>query len=148
MPAGRPTKYKAEYAEQVYKLCVLGLVDKEIAEFFEVSESTLNLWKKEHAKFSESMGKGKVIADANTAVSLYKRANGYEHDDIHFSSYQGEVTKTEYIKHYPPDVEAAKFFLKNRQRDKWKDRIDNTHSDPDGGPIQITRVIVDPKEEK
>ncbi|MFD0965280.1 hypothetical protein ACFQ02_00145 [Seminibacterium arietis] len=31
---GRPTKYKAEYAIQVEKLCLLGAIDKDIADFF------------------------------------------------------------------------------------------------------------------
>jgi hypothetical protein len=35
---GRPTSYKAEYAAQALKLCKLGLTDKELAEYFEVSE--------------------------------------------------------------------------------------------------------------
>ena len=29
---GRPTKYKEEYAEQAYKLCLLGATDKELSE--------------------------------------------------------------------------------------------------------------------
>ena len=41
--SGRPTKYKEEYAEQAYKLCLLGAKDKEMADFFQVSLSTLNL---------------------------------------------------------------------------------------------------------
>jgi hypothetical protein len=46
--AGRPTKYKSEYPEQTFKLCLLGATDKEIANIFEVNEdmngrkSTLN----------------------------------------------------------------------------------------------------------
>ena len=43
--SGRPTKYKDEYCEQAYKLCLLGATDKEMADFFQVSLSTLNLWK-------------------------------------------------------------------------------------------------------
>ena len=44
---GRPTKYKAEYAEQARKLCLLGATDMEMADFFEVSEFTINKWKKD-----------------------------------------------------------------------------------------------------
>ncbi len=49
---GRPTKYKAEYAEQAAKLCKLGATDAQLADFFEVSVSTVNLWKVEHREFS------------------------------------------------------------------------------------------------
>jgi hypothetical protein len=34
MERGRPTKYKEEYNEQAYKLCLLGATDKELADFF------------------------------------------------------------------------------------------------------------------
>ena len=44
-PGGRPTKYKPEYAEQVYKLALEGFTDKKIAEFFKVDERTINNWK-------------------------------------------------------------------------------------------------------
>lgn len=37
---GRPTRYKAEYAQQAYKLCLLGATDKELADFFHVSGQT------------------------------------------------------------------------------------------------------------
>lgn len=37
--AGRPTKYKKEYDDQAFKLCLLGATDKEIADFFEVNRS-------------------------------------------------------------------------------------------------------------
>ena len=56
---GRPTKYKSEYAEQAVKLCMLGMTDAEMASFFDVSESTLNLWKEAHPEFSESIKRGK-----------------------------------------------------------------------------------------
>ncbi|SDY78195.1 hypothetical protein [Nitrosomonas sp. Nm33] len=41
-PTGRPTSYRPEYAEQAYKLCLLGATDKQLAEFFNVVESTIS----------------------------------------------------------------------------------------------------------
>lgn len=123
--AGRPTDYKTEYNEQVYKLCLLGATDAELAGFFDISESTLNLWKKKHVEFSESIKKGKQVADATVAEKLYHRAIGYEHPEIITASYQGEITdEKEVTKHYPPDPVAAIFWLKNRQPQKWRDNKD------------------------
>ena len=59
---GRPTEYKTEYNEQVYKLCLLGADDKRIADFFDIRESTLNLWKKKHPEFMEAIKDGKEKA--------------------------------------------------------------------------------------
>ena len=66
-----------KYADQALKLCLLGATDKELAEFFSVSEQTLNKWKKDYPEFLESLKKGKNIADANVASRLYNRAIGY-----------------------------------------------------------------------
>ena len=73
---GRKSGYREEYAEQALKLCLLGATDKEIAEFFSVSEQTLNSWKKKFPQFLESLKKGKAVADANVASRLYSRAIG------------------------------------------------------------------------
>jgi hypothetical protein len=42
----------------------------------------------------------------------------------------------EVVKHYPPDPTAAIFWLKNRQKDKWRDKREEEVSGPNGGPIQ------------
>lgn len=131
----RPTEFKTEYVEQVEKLCKLGATDKEIADFFCVSETTVNNWKNQHPEFLESLKKGKYIADAEVASKLYHRATGYEHSDTHISNYQGEITKTEIIKHYPPETVACIFWLKNRQPQKWRDKHDLEHTGKNGTPL-------------
>ncbi|THF91722.1 terminase, partial [Escherichia coli] len=78
----RPTKYQEAYAEQARKLCLLGYTDAELADFFEVSESTINKWKLDYPKFSESIKKGKAVADAEVSDRLYQRAMGFVAPDI------------------------------------------------------------------
>lgn len=125
---GRPTKYKPEYDDQVYKLCLLGATDEEIANFFEVSESTINLWKLDHEKFSESIKRGKSIADGNIADRLYQRAFGFEHPDeeikvVSMGAGMGSsIERVPVTKVYPPDTTAAIFWLKNRQSKKWREK--------------------------
>jgi hypothetical protein len=123
---GRPTKYRSEYAEQGRKLCLLGATDNELADFFEISESTLNVWKIEHAEFAESLRRGKMVADANVGERLYERAMGYSHPEekIFCDTRDGKVTRAETTRHYPPDTTAAIFWLKNRQKSRWRDRHD------------------------
>lgn len=134
---GRPTAYKKEYGEQAYKLCLLGATDKVLADFFGVSEQTVNSWKTKQPKFLESLKAGKEKADSDVADSLFKRATGYEHEDVHISNYQGEITKTKLIKHYPPDTTAMIFWLKNRDKVNWRDRHDHEVTGPDGQAIII-----------
>lgn len=124
MPAGAPSKYKPEYADEAMKLCLLGAKDKELADFFNVSESTLNKWKIDYPEFSESLREGKENADAKIAHSLYQQA------------LQGNTT-------------AQIFWLKNRRRQDWRDKQEHELSGPGGEPIQtITRTIVDPAQGK
>ena len=89
---GAPTKYQKSYNEQSRKLCLMGYTDKQLADFFEVSESTINKWKLDHPSFSESLKSGKVIADANVTASLYDRATGYSHIETKVFCNQGEIT--------------------------------------------------------
>lgn len=121
---GRPSKYKSEYAEQVYRLCLLGLTDAELAAFFGVNEDTIYEWANAHTEFSDSRKKGKDIADGNVADSLYQSAVGYSHPDTHFSNYEGVVTATPTTKHYPPNPTSAIFWLKNRQKKHWRDKVE------------------------
>jgi len=144
---GRPTKYETKYNAQAEKLCKLGATDAELAEFFEVAESTLYLWKTEHPKFSEAIKKGKTLADSNVADSLYKRAMGYSHKAVKIfptggAKDEGEEKSKEsvplivpYIEHYPPDTTAAIFWLKNRQPKKWRDKQEIDVRTPDGVSI-------------
>lgn len=119
---GRPSSYKPEYNEQALKLCRLGATDKELADFFGVTEQTLNNWKTAHPDFFESLKAGKQLSDAEVADKLYKRATGYSHPAVKIIQVAGEVRHEPYIEHYPPDTTACIFWLKNRQPAKWRDK--------------------------
>lgn len=125
---GRPTKYREEFADQARKLCLLGATDIELADFFEVHPDTITEWKNVHDEFSVSIKKGKLQADSNVADRLYQRAMGFEHDDVHVSNYQGEVTLTPIRKIHAPDTGAAVFWLKNRQSKKWREKQEVEHT--------------------
>lgn len=136
---GRPSAFKPEFIEQVEKLCKLRATDKEIADFFRVSQQTLNAWKSSRPDFLEALKKGKELADAEVAHSLFQRAVGYSHPDVHISNYQGEVTVTPITKHYPPETVACIFWLKNRRPDLWRDRV--PEGKDDGAPPEAKTFI-------
>ena len=121
--SGRKTSFKQEYIQLAENYALLGATDAEIAEFFSVSEQTLNSWKKKFPQFLESLKKGKAVADSNVASKLYNRAIGYDCKATKIVTYEGKVTdQVEYVEHYPPDTTAAIFWLKNRQPGKWRDK--------------------------
>ena len=121
-PGSRPTNYKEEYNVQVEKLCKLGATDKEIADFFNVCESTIHLWKLKHPMFFESIKKGKVIADMEIANSLYNKAKGYEQDTVKVFQFQGEPIIVPVVEKVAADTTAAIFWLKNRKPKEWRDK--------------------------
>ena len=138
---GAPTKYLKKYAKEVYKLCLLGAIDKEMADFFEVAESTFYLWKKEHKEFSEAISKGKIAADAQVAEKLFKRALGYSHRETKLFQYEGKIISKNITKHYPPDVTAIKYWLNNRQRHKWREKIEHGVTDGEGNDVPLPTTL-------
>lgn len=148
---GRPSAYEAGYSadfpELGRKLSLLGLTDKQMAEVFGVAESTLYLWKTKHESFSEALKAGKQVADADVADRLLQRAMGYEHDEVDIRVVDKEIVQTPIRKFYPPDTTAAIFWLKNRQRDQWRDKVETGVTDSEGkdvpaaDPAEVARRI-------
>jgi hypothetical protein len=145
--AGRPTDYKEEYAEQAEKACAtFGAKDKELAEYFEVCEKTLNNWKIEHPLFLQSIKRGKDVYDTNKVeASLLERALGYEHPETKVFMHEGKVIKVDdLVKHYPPETAAAAFWLKNRNPKRWRDlkAVEVTPGGETGGKWIVEARIV------
>lgn len=120
----------------MYKLCLLGAVDVELADFFQISVPTLHAWRKAYPEFLKSGQKGKLQADAEMASKLYHRGLGYSHPEEKVFCSDGEIVTYETVRHYPPDTAAAFIWLKNRRPDLWRDRQEVTG--PDGGPVNNT----------
>lgn len=146
---GRPTKFKEEYIEQAYKLCLLGHTDEELASFFEIALSTLYEWKLTHADFSDAIKKGKEIADMDVAEKLLEKAKGavtMKQQAIKLKSviYEngkrvGEEERVEVVdlmNQDAPDSTALIFWLKNRKTTAWRDKRDTELS----GNITTTSV--------
>lgn len=143
----RPSKYKPEFAAQAAKLCALGATDVEIADFFEVDVRTVHRWKGEFEEFCHSLRSGKEVSDERVERSLFARANGYEHDEVDIRVVSGEIVQTPIRKYYPPDTTAAIFWLKNRRPDLWRDKVEQTITGPNGGPVQVQRIELVPLED-
>jgi hypothetical protein len=125
---GRPTKYNASYCTKVYRLTLLGATNEEIATLFDISVSTLHLWMNTYKRFSDAVARGKQHADANVADRLYQRAMGYTHKEDKIFQYEGSPVIVPTKRYYPPDTQAATFWLKNRRPQDWRDKQDIEHS--------------------
>jgi hypothetical protein len=122
------SSYRVEYAEQARKLCLLlGADDQELAGFFDVPPATLQEWLASVPEFATAVMAGRELADADVADRLWRRAIGYSHAAVRIFSHQGKALEVAYTEHYPPDTAACLFWLKSRQPEKWRDKIEHDH---------------------
>jgi transcriptional regulator with XRE-family HTH domain len=143
---GRPTVFRDEYVHQARQFCLLGATDVQLAEMLGVSVSTVDKWKQSKHEFLQAIKDGKAAADAKVATSLFKRALGYRHKAVKIltvarGANQGSVVEeVPYVEHYPPDTAAAIFWLKNRQPEMWRDKVEQQITGANGGPLAVVML--------
>lgn len=133
--AGRPSDFNPEFIDLAYNYCLLGATDKDLANFFNVCEATINNWKNSHPEFLETIKKGKEIADAHIASKLFNRAEGaeitrqqaFKVKEVTYNNgkREKEIERLEVVElkeQIAPDTTAAIFWLKNRHPSRWKDK--------------------------
>jgi hypothetical protein len=119
---GRPSNFDPDLCDQAHNYCLLGATNDELAEFFEVSPRTIDRWIAEQADFGDAVRRGRVAADARVARGLYGRAVGYDRTVERMAIVAGELKPVTSTIHYPANVQACIFWLRNRRRQTWRDR--------------------------
>lgn len=146
-PGGRPPIYnKAIHPKKVRALVEHGMTEPQIAEHFDVTLSCIEKWKVDHPEFLREMKKGRELP-VTMSRSLYKRAMGYKYKEVKVEISPPveveqsvpdpndpnkfmimkvmvparEVSRTETVKHLPPDTNALKFVLTNRGKEQWRE---------------------------
>lgn len=123
---GRPPKYKKEYAEQAKKLMAKhGYTMEELADFFAVVPSTLYKWQDENEELKEAIKEGRYAFDTDRVENaLLKTALGFETEEEHITTdREGKVKETKLVhKRVAGNPLAQKFWLQNRDPDRWKDK--------------------------
>jgi hypothetical protein len=95
---GRASLYKREYAEQAQKLCAMaGFTDQRLAEWFGVSEKTINSWKLKHVEFASALRAGKAETDDLVERATVAHITGY-HVDTEKATRNGKVIVREWVK--------------------------------------------------
>jgi hypothetical protein len=78
-----------------------------------------------------NLNEAKAFSDEYVEKSLFSRATGYTvPEEKIFVSRGGKVTRVPTMKHYPPDVTAQIFWLKNRSPHLWKNDLGNSKAPP------------------
>ena len=142
-----------------------GLSDQQIAKNIGISRSTLNEWRKKYPDISDTLKKGKEVADAEVENALYLKCIGHkvqlkktfkvkkiEYNDAGKKIKEEENLETGEDEVYiPPDTKAIIFWLTNRMREDWKER-QNTQMEQEeteeSGVIMLAPADVEGVKEK
>lgn len=111
-----------DHLEQVRAIAQRGVSEKEMSEMFDIHPRQIKLWKKQYPTFKDAIEQGYTDADAAVLSAVYQSAVGYTHEEEKIFQWDGAIVRADTIKHYKPDMTAAKLWLTNRQREHWKDR--------------------------
>lgn len=143
---GRPSSFDPDELPRVTKLCMVGLTNAQLSVMFGVDERTVLRWYADNPEFRQAVKAGREDADGEVVQSLYglatgtstrlteqiiklKDANGNERAEVI------EVQVTD-----PISATAQIFWLKNRQRERWRDVNRTELTGPGGGPIRTEAV--------
>ena len=131
------TIWKDEFVQRIYDYAMLGADNKKIAFLLDVPLTALETWIRTRPEVKSSITRGRCDADINVAHSLYHRAIGYEHKSVKIFQYQGQIVKEEYTERFPPDVNAIRMWLMNRQPDMWRDRVAHEINGPTDASLSL-----------
>jgi hypothetical protein len=127
---GRPPTYTFwltdEGLARINEWAQLGLIGKQIAKNMGVGYGTLMEWQAKFPQIAEAIKSGRVVKDFEVENALLQRAMGYQYEeDVLEPNEKGElVVVKKVIKSQAPDVTAQIFWLKNRQPERWRDKIE------------------------
>ena len=116
-----------------------GLSDEQLADKMGICTSTFYAWKNKYPEISEALKEGKDVADRKVENALYKRACGFEFEEVttERDEINGKMITKRVTKFYPPDPTSMIFWLKNRKPDEWRDKRETEVTGSGGGPLEI-----------
>lgn len=113
MTAGRPAfEITEEVCKKAESLAAQGLAEYQIAAVLGISQETLIQKKKGYSEFSEAIATGKAKGIAQITNAVFQKAKS-------------------------GDVQAAKYYLNNRDNANWNERRDINVGGQEGNPLNI-----------
>lgn len=120
--AERSRLFLPDHLDQVRAIAMRGIPEEQLSEIFDIAPSQLERWKKQYPLFKDALEEGYTDADAAVLSAVYQSAVGYTHEEEKVFMWDGDIIRADTVRHYKPDIAAAKLWLTNRQRAHWKDR--------------------------
>lgn len=105
------------HEQQLRMIAMRGSSDDEIAEMCGVDPKIFQRWRKAYPSFDKALQEGRLKADADVVVSLFKQTQGYTYEEQSMTK-DGDVVEVK--KYMPASTDASKYWLNNRQPENWK----------------------------
>lgn len=127
-----------------------GLTDEQIAHNMGIRRETLYDYKNKYPNISNALKKGKEVVDIEVENALLKKALGYT-----ITLHKQKVTKDGYVVdieeevHIAPDTTAQIFWLKNRRKQQWRDKVEyeNTGENKNGVMDELVEALKNVKKD-
>lgn len=147
MPAGRPTDYSPETVNAICERIMEGQSLRTICASDDMpSKSTVSLWLAKHKEFSDQYARAceartdahaeEILEIADDAHNDWMERNG--EDDA------GWVANGENIRRSQLRIEARKWIMGKHAPKKYGEKIQQTLSGPDGGPVRFSEIRLVP----
>jgi hypothetical protein len=108
------------------QLCKHGATIGDLAEYFEVTRRTINMWFLTDERFRDVVKPAQAEADTRVKFALFERAKGYSYETEKIDK-DGNIVKL--TEHMPPDFNSIKLWLTSRCKDEFLPKADD---DSDG----------------
>ena len=143
--AGRKSKYDEyvkPYLAHITEWARSGATEKEICDALGIALSTFYEYKKQFSELSSALRAGRQTVILNVKAALYKKAVGFEYEEMEGVKKGDEVVSTRIMKRYsPPDTTAAAMLLRNYE-EKWRDK-DSVQTDFKRQEIEIKKALAE-----
>lgn len=127
-----------------------GLTYEQIAHNMGIGLTTLKEWRQKQPTIQSALKKGKEVVDIEVENALLKRALGYT---ITLKEQKvdkdGCVHTLEKDVHVPGDTTAQIFWLKNRRKQQWRDKVEyeNTGENKNGVMDELVEALKNVKKD-
>ena len=139
---GNPSQCTQAACELAEKVCEeFKASDAQVASVLDVNPNTVSRWKSDKPEFADALARGRAKQNKRVERALYERAIGYKHPAKKIMQYMGDIIEAEYEEHYPPDVNAIQFWLKNKDPEHWKD-VSHQEISSDSIPFPIINITL------
>ena len=143
--AGRKSRYDEfvkPHLNQITEWARSGATEKEMCDALGVAQSTFYEYKKQFSELSNALRTGRQTVILNVKAALYKKAIGFEYEEMEGVKKEGKVVSTRIFKRYsPPDTTAAAMLLRNYE-EEWRDK-DYVQTDLTRQEIEIKKALAE-----